>query len=80
MQNAAAIQNLTRYLVFNAVATYQLHPKILLQMNLTNIGNEKYADRALRPALPARGVAADPDRAGDYVLIAGPCCCRFQTS
>jgi catecholate siderophore receptor len=46
VQNAAAIQNLSRYLVFNAVATYQLHPKVLIQMNLTNIGNEKYADRA----------------------------------
>ena len=43
--NAAAIQALTKYLVFNAMASYPLNSHLTLQVNLNNIGNEKYADR-----------------------------------
>lgn len=45
-QNAAAIQALTRYWLFNAVAMYQVNNHLLLQVNGTNLGNERYADRA----------------------------------
>ena len=44
--NAAAVQALTKYWIFNAVAMYQLNKHVLLQVNGTNLGNEKYADRA----------------------------------
>jgi catecholate siderophore receptor len=43
--NAAAIQALTKYLVFNAMASYPVNPHLTLQVNLNNIGDEKYADR-----------------------------------
>jgi len=45
-QNAAAIQSLTKYWLFNAVASYPLNRHVLLQINGTNLGNAKYADRA----------------------------------
>jgi len=44
--NAAAIQALTEYVVFNAMASYPVNRHLTLQVNLNNIGNEKYADRA----------------------------------
>jgi catecholate siderophore receptor len=44
--NAAAVQALTKYWIFNAVAMYQLNKHVLLQVNGTNLGNERYADRA----------------------------------
>jgi catecholate siderophore receptor len=43
--NAAAIQALTKYWVFKAMASYPVHRHLTLQVNLNNIGNEKYADR-----------------------------------
>jgi catecholate siderophore receptor len=43
--NAAAIQALTKYLVFNAMASYPVNGHLTLQLNVNNIGNEKYADR-----------------------------------
>ena len=43
--NAAAIQALTKYWVFNAMASYPVNRHLTLQMNLNNIGNKKYADR-----------------------------------
>ena len=46
VQNAAVVQSLTKYWLFNAVAMYQLNKHVLLQVNGTNLGNEKYADRA----------------------------------
>ena len=45
-KNAAAIQALTRYWVFNAMASYPLNGHIQLQVNANNLGDEKYADRA----------------------------------
>ncbi|MES1146849.1 MAG: TonB-dependent receptor, partial [Solimonas sp.] len=44
--NAAAVQALTKYWVFNAMATYTVNRHLQLQVNGTNLGNEKYADRA----------------------------------
>jgi outer membrane receptor for ferric coprogen and ferric-rhodotorulic acid len=44
--NAAAVQALTKYWIFNAVAMYQLNKHVLLQVNGSNLGNERYADRA----------------------------------
>lgn len=44
--NAAAIQALTKYWLFNAVAMYPVNKHLMLQVNGTNLGNEKYADRA----------------------------------
>ena len=46
VQNAAAVQALTKYWLFNAVASYPLNRHVLLQVNATNLGNAKYADRA----------------------------------
>jgi catecholate siderophore receptor len=46
VENAAAVQALTKYWLFNAVAIYPLNSHIQLQLNATNLGNEKYADRA----------------------------------
>jgi catecholate siderophore receptor len=46
VQNAAAVQELTKYWVFNAMATYTVNRHLQLQVNGTNLGNEKYADRA----------------------------------
>lgn len=45
VQNAAAIQAFTKYWVFNAVAIYPLNRHLQLQLNVTNLGNEKYSDR-----------------------------------
>ena len=46
VENAAAIQALTKYWLFNAMAIYPLNQHIQLQVNATNLANEKYADRA----------------------------------
>jgi catecholate siderophore receptor len=44
--NAAAIQAYTKYWVANAMASYPVNRHITLQLNLNNLGNTKYADRA----------------------------------
>lgn len=44
--NAAAVQALTEYWLFNAVAMYPVNKHLTLQVNGTNLGNERYADRA----------------------------------
>lgn len=44
--NATAVQELTKYWLFNAMASYPVHKHLLLQVNLTNITNAQYADRA----------------------------------
>jgi catecholate siderophore receptor len=43
--NAAAIQRLTEYWLFNAVGMYQVNRHVLLQLNGTNLANERYVDR-----------------------------------
>jgi catecholate siderophore receptor len=63
VQNAAAVQALTKYWLFNAVAMYQVNSHLQLQVNGTNLGNERYADRAYdRHFLPgpARAVVFSP--------------------
>jgi catecholate siderophore receptor len=61
--NAAAIQALTKYWVFNAMASYPVNRHLTLQVNLNNIGNEQYADRGydrhFMPG-PARQVLFSP--------------------
>jgi len=44
--NAAAVQALTKYWIASAMVSYPVHRHVLLQLNLTNLTNEKYADRA----------------------------------
>jgi len=44
--NAAAIQALTKYWLFNAMASYPVGKHLSLQVNFNNIGNEQYSDRA----------------------------------
>lgn len=44
-ENQAAIQDLTRYWLFDAMASYQLNPHVRLQINGTNLGNARYVDR-----------------------------------
>jgi len=44
--NAAAIQAYTKYWVANAMASYLVNRHITLQLNLNNIGDTVYADRA----------------------------------
>jgi catecholate siderophore receptor len=61
--NAAAVQELTKYWLFNAMASYQVNRHLLLQVNATNLGNEQYADRAYdRHFLPGptRAIAFSP--------------------
>jgi len=43
--NAAAIQRLTRYWLFNAVATYDVNRYLSLQINGTNLADTRYVDR-----------------------------------
>jgi catecholate siderophore receptor len=43
--NAAVIQRLTKYWLFNAVAIYQLNDHFSIQVNGTNLANERYVDR-----------------------------------
>jgi catecholate siderophore receptor len=61
--NAATIQALTKYWVVNAMASYPVNRHLVLQVNLNNIGNEKYADRGydrhFMPG-PARQILVSP--------------------
>ena len=63
VQNATAVQALTRYWLFNAMASYPLNRHVQLQVNATNLGNERYADRAydrhFMPG-PSRAIAFSP--------------------
>jgi catecholate siderophore receptor len=43
--NAAAIQRLTKYWLFNAVAMYDVNRHLTLQVNATNLANPRYVDR-----------------------------------
>jgi len=63
VQNAAAVEALTKYWLFNAMASYPLNRHVQLQVNATNLGNERYADRAYdRHFLPgpSRAIAFSP--------------------
>lgn len=55
-ENAAAIQALTKYWLFDAMASYSFGKHFALQANLNNITNEKYVDRGYdRHFLPGPG-------------------------
>lgn len=43
--NAEAIQRLTRYWLFSAVAMYEVNPHVSLQVNGMNLSNARYVDR-----------------------------------
>jgi catecholate siderophore receptor len=43
--NAEAIQRLTQYWLFNAVAIYEVNRHLSLQVNATNLANERYVER-----------------------------------
>ncbi len=44
--NQAAIQRLTKYWLFSAVAEFEVSPHLSFQMNGTNLANTRYVDRA----------------------------------
>jgi catecholate siderophore receptor len=43
--NAAAMRDLTQYWLFDAMARYDLSPRVSLQINGTNLANARYIDR-----------------------------------
>jgi catecholate siderophore receptor len=43
--NAAAIQRLTRYWIFNAMVTHRVNQHLELQLNVNNLANERYVER-----------------------------------
>jgi catecholate siderophore receptor len=45
VENAAAIQALTKCWVFDAMATYKVNRHLQVQVNALNSGNEQYVDR-----------------------------------
>ena len=50
--NAAAVQALTKYWLFNAVAMYTVNKHLLLQLNATNLTDAKCGSRLRPPLLP----------------------------
>ena len=61
--NAAAIQRLTRYWLFNAMANHRFNPHFDLQMNLNNLANERYVERGYTGHFvpgPGRSILVEP--------------------
>ena len=61
--NAAAIQRLTRYWLFNAMASHRFNPHLDLQMNLNNLANERYVERGYTGHFvpgPGRSILVSP--------------------
>ena len=61
--NAAAIQRLTRYWLFNAMASHRFNPHFDLQMNLNNLANERYVERGYTGHFvpgPGRSILVSP--------------------
>lgn len=61
--NATAIQRLTRYWLFNAVAAYEVNRHFGLQVNATNLANTRYVDRGYSGHFipgPGRAVLISP--------------------
>lgn len=46
--NASAMQRLTRYWLYNAMATYRVNEHISVQVNGMNLGNARYVERGYR--------------------------------
>jgi catecholate siderophore receptor len=62
-ENADAIQALTRYWLFSAMASWDVTPHIALQVNGTNLSNARYVDRGYSGHFipgPGRGVMIGP--------------------
>jgi catecholate siderophore receptor len=62
-ENAAAIQALTRYWLFSAMASWDVAPHVALQVNGTNLSNARYVDRGYSGHFipgPGRGVMVGP--------------------
>jgi catecholate siderophore receptor len=61
--NLAAIQRLTRYWLFNAVAVYDVNRHFSLQVNGTNLAGERYVDRGYTGHFipgPGRAILVSP--------------------
>ena len=61
--NAAAIQSLTKYWLFNAMASRRFNPHLALQVNLNNLANERYVERGYTGHFvpgPGRSVLVSP--------------------
>jgi catecholate siderophore receptor len=61
--NAAAIQRLTRYWLFNAMVSHRLTTHFDLQVNLNNLANERYVERGYTGHFvpgPGRSVLVSP--------------------
>jgi catecholate siderophore receptor len=61
--NAEAIQRLTRYWLFNAMASYDVNRHVSLQLNATNLANQRYVERGYTGHFipgPGRGVLISP--------------------
>jgi catecholate siderophore receptor len=61
--NASAIQRLTRYWLFSAMASHRLSRRVDLQLNLSNLANERYVERGYTGHFvpgPGRSVVVSP--------------------
>ncbi|MEP7309055.1 MAG: TonB-dependent siderophore receptor [Acidobacteriota bacterium] len=61
--NAAAIQRLTRYWLFNAMASHRVSPHLELQVNMNNLANERYVERGYTGHFvpgPGRSIVVSP--------------------
>ncbi len=61
--NAAAIQRLTRYWLFSAMASHRFTPHLDLQLNLNNLANERYVERGYTGHFvpgPGRSILVSP--------------------
>ena len=61
--NLAAIQRLTKYWLFNAMASYDVNPHLRLQVNGTNLADARYVDRGYTGHFipgPGRGLVVGP--------------------
>jgi catecholate siderophore receptor len=61
--NAAAIQRLTRYWLFNAMASHRFSPHLELQVNVNNLANARYVERGYTGHFvpgPGRSVLVSP--------------------
>jgi catecholate siderophore receptor len=61
--NAAAIQRLTRYWLFNAMVSRPINQHLDLQINMNNLGNERYVERGYTGHFvpgPSRSLVVSP--------------------
>ena len=61
--NAAAIQRLTKYWLFSAMANHRFNPRLGLQVNVNNLANERYVERGYTGHFvpgPGRSILVSP--------------------